>query len=432
MANKITTYKKIKTARDTLKSLALEMKVAVDGLPSASYKTKGGAILSTHATSVAKIFNSAEGNLTEAHRAANALGSVKNKPKAATISYKISKCSGNSDIYISDADALSSANALGACITKLKALNSDIQVCYNEINSVNVTEQLISSLTIIDFLFPLTGMTKAAQIIYVKNVGTTNLKQAKSDVTKIISYCETLKKEVISSVNEFAKCEEKVKSRTYDDLLNTTSQITEDSKTSSKEIKEKISALEAKQKEYVALYGVESQAIAAEIARLKKLYGTDYISLKPNMGSYSMKQGDYSAFTIPYGYNAGCCATAYAIGLSITRGQPYNPTSFWWQSDGLTHYTEGGVGNYQGFNASKVYESLKSGKPTMFHYTYTTKTRSSQHWVVITGIREGADPDNLTYRDFMAIDPGTGTERSLADIADNCVTFNIQGMKIFS
>lgn len=278
MANKVTTYKGIKNARDSLKTIAAEMQTAVNGLPSVSYKTKGGSILSTHATSVAKIFNSAEGNLTAAHKAANALGSIKSTPKAGNISYKISKCSGSSDIYVSDSDALANANTLGSCVEKLKTLQSSIQTCYNEIDNINITEQLVSSLTVIDFLFPLNGMTKAALIIYVKGVGTTNLKQAKSDVSKIISYCETLKKEIISSVNDFSICEENVKRRTYDDLINTTSKISESSNTPKNEIKQRISELEAKQKEYVALYGVECQAIAEEIARLKKLCTVEYVT----------------------------------------------------------------------------------------------------------------------------------------------------------
>lgn len=278
MANKVTTYKNIKSARDSLKSIAAEMQTAVNGLPSASYKTKGGAILSAHATSVAKVFNSAEGNLTAAHKAANALGGVKSTPKAGNISYKINKCSGNSDIYVSDSDALANANALGACIEKLKTLQSNIQTCCNEIENINVTEQLVSSLTVIDFLFPLNGMTKAALIIHVKGVGATNLKQAKSDVSKIKTYCETLKKEIISSVNDFSKCEEKVKRQTYDDLINKTSKITEGDDTPKNEIRQRISELEAKQKEYVALYGAECKEIAEEIARLKKLCTVEYVT----------------------------------------------------------------------------------------------------------------------------------------------------------
>ena len=176
-------------------------------------------------------------------------------------------------IYINDSDALARAKALDACVTKLKSLGTDIKSCYNEINSVKVTEQYISSLTIIDFLFPLGSMTKAALIVYVKNLGTANLKQAQSDISKLYEYCVTLKVQVIESVNDFAKCEETVKRRTYDELINTTSKITEGSDTPKKEIKEKIADLEAKQKEYVELYGVESQEIKDEIARLKKLYG---------------------------------------------------------------------------------------------------------------------------------------------------------------
>ena len=434
MANQITTYKKIKTVRDALKTVAKEMQTAVNSLPSASYKTKGGAILSTHATSVAKVFNSAEAKLTDAHRAANALGGIKSNPKVTNITYKISKCSGNSDIYINDSDALASVNALGTCITKLQTLYDNIQTCYNEINNVKVTEQLISSLTIIDTLFPIFGMTKAALILYVKNVGTTNLKQAQSDVSKIYKYCENLKAQLIASVTDFAKCEETVKRRTYDDLLNTTSQITEDSKTSSKEIKEKISALEAKQKEYVVLYGVESQAIKDEIARLKKLYGTEHISLQPNFEGHSMKQTDYK---LPQkGSNWGCCCTAYSIGLSIIEGKYYNPEkhsnngSCTWVENGKYGYRIGAYKN--GANYSSIYNSLQKGMPTLLHYYYTSSNgRQSQHWVVINGIREGADPDNLTYKDFICIDPWDGKEKSLADLASSYKKFSISGTKTY-
>ena len=152
--------------------------------------------------------------------------------------------------------------------------------------------------------------------------------------------------------------------------------------------------------------------------------------LKPNMGPYSMKQYDYSYFTQPHGYNAGCCATAYAIGLSIVTGQPVNPTQFW--RNGLTYYDQGHVGPYKGFDANTVYEALKNGKPTMLHYHYKRNNGTQgQHWVLIKGIREGADVNNLSYRDFVVIDPASGTEKTLADIANNTRNFNIGGMKNF-
>lgn len=52
------------------------------------------------------------------------------------------------------------------------------------------------------------------------------------------------------------------------------------------------------------------------------------IKLQHHMKS-SLKQGDYSAFTQPYGYNAGCCSMAYATGLSIVKGVHVEPTQFW-------------------------------------------------------------------------------------------------------
>jgi len=433
MAELLTTYKKIKNIRSDLKDICKALQNAVNTFPTGTYQTKGSARLSAHGYLVAAMFNSAEKNLTEAHKAANALGSVKSNPKASKLTFSISRYSVSNGIKVKTEDAMSNVATINKTVTKLEGLKGIIDKCYREIDSLNVTEQFVSSLTVIDFLFPISGLSKYAQIATVKTIGTTNLKQAKTDVGKLIDYFKELSKNLTKSINQFSTCEKAVKSKSYEKVIATTSTITESSNTPNNEIKDKINELEEKQKEYIYLYGEECPEIAEEIARLKKLYGTEAINLSPNMGNYSMKQGDYGAFTIPYGYNAGCCATAYAIGLSITRGTPYNPTSFWNQSQGLTYYSAGGIGAYQGFNASSVYEALKNGKPTMFHYYYTNKRGySSQHWVVITGIREGADPNNLSYRDFMAIDPGSGTLKSLADIADSNSSFSIQGMKIFT
>lgn len=156
-------------------------------------------------------------------------------------------------------------------------------------------------------------------------------------------------------------------------------------------------------------------------------------NINPHMGSYSMKQGDYGYFTKPYGYNAGCCATAYAIGLSMVTGQAYDPTSFWSQSGGTTYYSAGHIGGYTGFDPNAIYEALKNGKPTMLHYKYTSKGgRQSQHWVVVKGVASGAKPGNITINDLIVIDPYTGGERTMADLIGSVKVFDIQGMKTFT
>ena len=145
----------------------------------------------------------------------------------------------------------------------------------------------------------------------------------------------------------------------------------------------------------------------------------------------SKKQGDYSAFTKPYGSNAGCCATAYATGLSIVTGKDYDPTQFWDTNVGTTYYLEGHVGAYIDYDAGTVYEALKNGKPTMLNYTYSS---GGQHWVLITGTRSGADgfdPNNITAADFIAMDPATGKEVPLTDVY-RFEGATIQGMKNFN
>lgn len=149
------------------------------------------------------------------------------------------------------------------------------------------------------------------------------------------------------------------------------------------------------------------------------------IQLSPNMENYSLRQGDYAAFEYPYGYNAGCCALAYAIGLSIVTGKAYDPTKFW--HDGAsgyhTYYDEEHRSEWMAYDASQIYAELKSGNPTQLAYIYESSPanqKDADHFVLITGVREGADIDNLQLSDFIAIDPASGTEKPLTD----CWKFN--------
>ena len=124
-------------------------------------------------------------------------------------------------------------------------------------------------------------------------------------------------------------------------------------------------------------------------------------------------------------YSGPCCAYAYGIGLSIVMKRDVDPMQFY--INGLCHYKWGRVGNYTSFNASTVYNALKNGKPTMIHYTYP----GSQHWVLIMGVRNGADPSNLKYGDFYCIDSATGKEVLLTS-AWEFTSGTVKGMKVFN
>lgn len=141
------------------------------------------------------------------------------------------------------------------------------------------------------------------------------------------------------------------------------------------------------------------------------------IQLHPQMGGYSVRQGDYGYFTQPYGYNAGCCAVAYAAGISIVTGKPCDPTQFWY--DGYTHYDAGHRSNWQPYNTGKIYNDLKCGHPFQLAYIYDSSPADqtdADHFVLITGIKKGANTNNLQYEDFVALDPATGREVPLNEV----------------
>ncbi len=160
--------------------------------------------------------------------------------------------------------------------------------------------------------------------------------------------------------------------------------------------------------------GATAQEIVIDLKQTSK------INLTPNMGNYSYRQGDYSEFTYPYGYNAGCAAVAHAIGLSIVTGEPYDPRQFWHDGERgyQTYYDRVHIGGWESYNPEIIYQNLVAGKPTQLAYIYASSPASQEdadHFVIITGIKEGADPHNLSFDDFLVIDPAYGDERLLSE-----------------
>lgn len=138
----------------------------------------------------------------------------------------------------------------------------------------------------------------------------------------------------------------------------------------------------------------------------------------------SLRQGDYSGLVNSRGQNVGCCALAYATGLSIVTGQSHNPEDFWIK--GLTHFNAGHIESYQGFDTQVIDEALYNSKPVMLHYFY--KNNSGEHWVLIIGKNNNVNSDDIAS--YIVIDPATGSETSL--IASHRFEGGcISGIKVF-
>ena len=174
-----------------------------------------------------------------------------------------------------------------------------------------------------------------------------------------------------------------------------------------------------------ATHGGSGQTLSQDSAQ--ETYPSLQHSMDVPMNQYDPQYA--SVFTQPYGYNAGCCATIYATGMSIVNGRSYTPTDYWY--NGTTNYEPNTLSEYShGFDANVVYKSLMAGKPTMCHYGHNLYD-GGQHWVLITGVNDGADISNLTYMDFKAIDPATGTERNFSELVNAYPGLNLWGHQQF-
>lgn len=67
---------------------------------------------------------------------------------------------------------------------------------------------------------------------------------------------------------------------------------------------------------------------------------------------------------------------------------------------------------------SKIYEFLRAGEPVIVSCD-PTGSRTSPHTVTAIGIRNGADPSNLTYADFLVADPADSTVKTLQELLEN-------------
>ena len=171
----------------------------------------------------------------------------------------------------------------------------------------------------------------------------------------------------------------------------------------------------------VSTYMGSQPGYSSEHAGNNQINKNDHL-LEIHMEGNSMRQHDYNIFN-SNGNNVGCCATAYAVGLSIVTKKAYSPEEFWHDgSSGVTTYYDSrdghSVGKYQkitGDNAEQLYakeiinnlniEDISNGKPTMIHYGYGN---GGQHWVLAVGVKPGADPSNATMSDIIIMDPNTG------------------------
>ncbi|MBQ5951827.1 MAG: hypothetical protein IJL66_06765 [Lachnospiraceae bacterium] len=440
----IRTAQSIENTQTVLKDCAAKIGIDLTALTGLRAVCKASPVLSQEADKIRKLFREIDEDLKKAASAAYALAGSKKKGKLAGISFSVGCGMAWRECIRLDAAAASSD------LADMKGQNAELgkrrillTTTAALIGAIRIMNQDVNSL---DDLMGVTGLSTVNRIVVKAAIdsATDALGRVCRSLGRISAYLDLVIKEMTDIVKDLAAAEEKGRMTLFEDTIRQTSQIQDDA-AARKQGDQAVKELEAAQAEYVALYGVESETIKAEIARIKGLYTTEAIHLTTKMTEKQCNQHSYEDDEL-YGM---CCATAYAIGLSIINGGTYTPTKYHRKDKktdkggGYNHWDDGGVKKYQKkFSYKTVYEDLKAGKPVILHYYYTKQvwdskqkkyvTKTCQHWILINGVRAGANIENLQPSDFTAIDPGYGKEFNLGTILSRHDNTRVDGIKRYN
>lgn len=122
-------------------------------------------------------------------------------------------------------------------------------------------------------------------------------------------------------------------------------------------------------------------------------------------------------------WNNNCTTTSEAIAYSIKHDRWTSQFDMEWVSGKGASWREcNRVAGSEDWSAaqklSKIYEFLCAGEPVIVSCD-PTGSRTSPHTVAAIGIRDGANPANLTYADFLVADPADGVVKTLQDLLEN-------------
>jgi|GEM_PF-6164097 len=435
MGNQVTAHNTINSVRTDIVTETKTLKNCFQELfANMKCKATSQANISGEIDEIVNYLKKTENNLCSAQQAATALAGVNRKVAEKTISINVfSAVSGIASMHPIDINPDGANQALGGfrgCAQKLELKIDILNRCKKEISALPESEQNISSVSTIDSIFAgLVGGIKSAvtKVKTVKQQCVSGLKNAVSNLQKAITCIRDIGSEngrYAKLIAEFAACDANIINRykisRYSDVLMRTRQYNDGNVPAENDLQNEITNVGGTAGSIATVTCESCKELDEEAARLKYLYDNVYgtITLTPNMEGHSMKQSDYQLYD-EYGNNVGCWATSVAMGLSIVNGRYYNPEEVFRGQHGgcLESYQNY---NQDSFNPQAIVEKLKSGKPVLFHYGYNRGNKRNQHWVLINGIRKGADLSNLTLNDFTVLDPGYGeTEKTLGSLIDS-------------
>ena len=155
---------------------------------------------------------------------------------------------------------------------------------------------------------------------------------------------------------------------------------------------------------------------------------TKQIPVSENLKRYA-EDGKYSDFHVVSNFSReycqeqkwknNCTTTAEAIAYSIKHQRWTSQFDMTWINGAgakWDHSIQIESGTWtETQKMSKMYELLSGGTPVILNCVETYNNNIG-HTVTVIGIRDGADPNNLTYADFLIADPADGAVKTLQEM----------------
>lgn len=133
--------------------------------------------------------------------------------------------------------------------------------------------------------------------------------------------------------------------------------------------------------------------------------GQTYYVIK-GADEFRYDQRNYNCYGTGDG-NTGCAMTSIAVCRSIKSGTVITPDSISrnpyadWERYGMA-----GGSHYVNNRFQVAYNEVQAGYPCIM---YVNNSAGGDHYVVVNGVRSGADPNNLQWSDFSITEVGNGT-----------------------
>lgn len=132
---------------------------------------------------------------------------------------------------------------------------------------------------------------------------------------------------------------------------------------------------------------------------------------------YNVIKGFDEQYVVKQSTNVNCTSTADAMAGSFVKGKYIDPNKGWIPGTGTTWPQTKEIPGSKSYTCAQqyaeIYNQVSNGNPVIIRVRRSSVDEG--HSMVAIGLKNGADPNNLTPADILVADPQNGKVRTLAE-----------------